>query len=290
MVLAACTLRAATPVWIDTDPSVEAGGHEVDDGFALVQAFHSPELNIRGISAVFGNAPLEKAFPIAQEVARRFGPPHLMVYRGASSAAELGQPSDASRAIAAALRKERLAILAIGPVTNIATVLKLHPELRGRIARIIAVAGRRPGQEFRAANGAPPFRDFNFEMDPAAFQVILDSRVPLVLTGWEVASHVWLTGSDIAGIPYLEQPARDWLKVWKTRFGVDAFNPFDTLAVGYAIAPAGFRCEEVPVKIDGGQLLASKKLAAASHALYCSEPAADFKADLLRRIIIHSGA
>ena len=39
-----------TVVWIDTDPSVEPGGHEVDDGFALIQAFHSAELIIRGIS------------------------------------------------------------------------------------------------------------------------------------------------------------------------------------------------------------------------------------------------
>ena len=46
------------PVWIDTDPSIRPGGYEVDDGFALIQAFHSPELSIRGVSLVFGNEPL----------------------------------------------------------------------------------------------------------------------------------------------------------------------------------------------------------------------------------------
>src|SRR5450759_180792 len=48
-------LHAQTPVWIDTDPSVAVGGHEVDDGFALIQAFHSKEIAIRGISVVFGS-------------------------------------------------------------------------------------------------------------------------------------------------------------------------------------------------------------------------------------------
>ncbi len=30
---------SAKPVWIDTDPSAIPGGHEVDDAFALLQAF-----------------------------------------------------------------------------------------------------------------------------------------------------------------------------------------------------------------------------------------------------------
>jgi inosine-uridine nucleoside N-ribohydrolase len=70
--LLAATIVSAKPVWIDTDPSVQQEGvHEVDDGFALVQAFRSPELQIRGVSVVFGNAPLDQAFPSAQEIMKR---------------------------------------------------------------------------------------------------------------------------------------------------------------------------------------------------------------------------
>ena len=73
-------------VWIDTDPSVALGGHEVDDGLAHIQAFHSPELEIQGISAVFGNAELPRTFSIAKEIVSRFGPTGLNVYEGASGA------------------------------------------------------------------------------------------------------------------------------------------------------------------------------------------------------------
>ena len=55
-------------VWIDTDPAVGIPGADVDDGLALIQAFHSPEMRVRGVSAVFGNAPLEQTFPIATEM------------------------------------------------------------------------------------------------------------------------------------------------------------------------------------------------------------------------------
>ena len=56
---------APLDVWIDTDTAIGVPGADVDDGLALVQAFHSPELVVRGVSSVYGNAPLESTHPIA---------------------------------------------------------------------------------------------------------------------------------------------------------------------------------------------------------------------------------
>jgi inosine-uridine nucleoside N-ribohydrolase len=292
-------------IWIDTDPSVQRGGHEVDDGFALVQAFHSPELQIRGISVVFGNAPLATAFPIGQEIARRFGPEKMPVYRGAASAEELGQETDASLALAAALRTERLTILVLGPATNIATVLRNHPDLATKIDRIIAVAGRRPGQHFQTGRSPQPFRDLNFELDARAFQVILDSGVHLVLAPWEVSSKVWIRQADLDGLvasspalSWLVEPASDWLAVWKQAFAVDGFNPFDTLAVGYALAPDLLHCESLPTRIETLPnditttdspaqkpfFLVSKEIKSGQVVQYCSDVQAKFKMDLLKRL------
>jgi len=297
------TMIFGASVWIDTDPSVQRGAHEVDDGFALLQAFHSPELRIRGVSVVFGNAPLATALPIGKEIVQRFGPPGLPVYSGAAGAQELGTETDASRAMAKALKLERLTILALGPATNVATMLRNHPELARRIDRIIAVAGRKPGQHFLTGKATRPFRDFNFEMDPQAFQAILDSKVPLVLAPWEISSKVWLTRQDLERLamsdPLLEwltTPASDWLDFWKKSFDVDGFNPFDTLAVGYAIDPKMFRCESLPVKIETladdtdsarskAYLLAAKDLDSRRKVEYCFEAQPGFKQDLMARLM-----
>jgi hypothetical protein len=40
----------AGTVWIDTDVSIGSPIREVDDAFALVLAFHSPEIRIAGLS------------------------------------------------------------------------------------------------------------------------------------------------------------------------------------------------------------------------------------------------
>ena len=60
-----------TRIWIDCDPAIGIPGCDVDDGLALIQAFHSPELEVAGVSAVFGNAALEKTFPLAAEISTR---------------------------------------------------------------------------------------------------------------------------------------------------------------------------------------------------------------------------
>lgn len=307
----ATSSRHKTAVWIDTDPSMSPGGHELDDGLALLQAFHSKVLEIRGISVVFGNAPLKTAYPIGREFVQRFGPKGIVVHPGAASAQQLGEETEASRAMAAALQKEKLTLLAIGPLTNVGTVLKNHPEMSSQIDAVIAVAGRRPGQHFSYGTpGAKPFQDFNFEMDPEAFRVLLGATVPVVLAPWEVSSKVWLTAADVekfrsgnAATQWLLQPALDWLKLWKDRFGVDGFNPFDTLAVGYAISPSMLQCEDLPVEIrtmpddvnpekraDGTvpekpYLLVSKDLASKRSVWYCSSPSPQFKDDLMQRLL-----
>lgn len=301
------SVHAQVPVWIDTDPSVAKGGHEVDDGFALIQAFHSEELAIRGVSVVFGNAPLQTAVPIAKELLRLLKA-RTEPYSGAAGASQLRELTPASTALAAALRKEKLTILAIGPVTNVATVLMREPGLAPRIERIIAVAGRRPDQRFIAGTKLQALRDFNFEMDPEAFQVLLDSKVPLVLAPWEISSKVWLTASDLdalhgrnAALDWLYEPAAEWLQLWRKQFGTDGFNPFDTLAVAVVTSPSLIGCETLPVQIrtlpddtapadaraahNKPYLLAARNIDSPHEAQYCYEPKPEFKADLMRRLI-----
>jgi inosine-uridine nucleoside N-ribohydrolase len=303
--------REPVPVWIDTDPAAGLKDRDVDDGLALVQAFHSPELAIRGVSVVFGNASLEEGLPIATTLVERFGPPGLQVWRGAVGPTDLGVETPASLALTGALGRGPLTILMLGPATNVATVLRRNPDVAGKVRAVVAVAGRRPGQRFTTGSTNPSaHRDFNFEQDPAAFAVLLESGVPLVLLPFEISSKIWITAADLdrldrGGEPgrWLAQPARAWLELWREVFAVDGFNPFDTLAVGYVTNPDWMHCHELPVRIRVGPddtteqrmqgtvviekpYLEVADLAGTRRAIYCSEADGRFKADLLRRLTL----
>ncbi len=302
LLCAGLTISGQVPVWIDTDPSMAPGGQEVDDGIALVQAFASREIQIRGVSVVFGNADLETASRIAKEFVGKFGPSGLPVYFGAGSAGELGRETAASIALAAALRREKLTILVLGPATNVATVLKNHPELGERVETVIAVAGRRPGQRFVAGpTQKVPFRDFNFELDPEAFAVLLASKVRVTLAPWEISSAVWITEREVrkasrssAAMEWMLPAIVDWIAFWKTRFGATGFNPFDALAVGVVVNRRDLICNLQGASIESGAsdtspgtkpyLLVRAVDGAARQVTYCHGVRPSFKKDLLRRL------
>ncbi len=258
LLLLACLARASEPidVWLDVDTAnsvVKDRPRDVDDGLAMIYAFNSPELVVRGVSVCFGNADLADAFPVAQEIVRRFASSEIGVSAGAASSADLGKQTDATRALIAALEQRPLVILALGPVTNVAAVLKKRPDLRARIPKVVVCAARRPGFGFHIP-GRPDvvLPDANFEKDVAAMQVLLDSGVPIVFAGYEVSCDTWLAREDLARIGasgengrWIAQTSQAWLERWEKQRGPKGLNPFDTLCVAYLTHPE--LIESIPV-------------------------------------------
>lgn len=260
VLLLAAPTASATDVWLDVDVAAGMFQRDVDDALAMIQAFHSPSLTIRGVSAVFGNSPLDKGLPIAREVAEKFGPAGLYVQPGAAGADELGRSSEAVRAMAVSLRAKPMTILALGPVTNVGTLVMHHPELHDRIERIVMVAARRPDQHFTYPdNQGMPFPDFNFEQDPAAMKRLLATDIRLEFAPWEVSSHVWLYPEDLGTLreaggsgEWIAEKSQSWIAMWRERLGLPGFNPFDTLAVAWVTHPQLIESMEAGIWIELG--------------------------------------
>ena len=237
-------------VWIDTDPSIGLPLREADDGFALIQAFHSPELRIRGISTTYGNAGLPATTRIARDMCARFGAPVGItaddVFAGAASARELGRPTAASEALRAALQAGPLTYLALAPLTNLATLLALDPTAARRIDRVIFVGGRSPGHRFKAGHWNPyEFTDGNFHKDNAAAAALLAAGIPLTLVPVELALGWHLRPKDLRRIgreggeagAYLAARARLWVHLWRLCFAVAGGVVFDCFAILAATHP-----------------------------------------------------
>lgn len=302
LLLASGCVQQAPPraVWLDVDPAVMRGGHEPDDGVAMVQAFHAPELQIRGVSVVFGNAPLDTAYPIAREVAARFGPAGLDVHRGA--AAPSLEPTPASRALAAALAEAPLTVLALGPATNIAAVLSERPDLAGRIETVVLVIGRRPQAPLNFPGGGPNMLDFNFELDPEAAEIVLSIGAPVVLVPFELAAKLPVTAEDWAGLrdtafgEFFREPIGDYLDWFEENTGRRATYPFDSYAVSWLLTPDLLRCDRASVAIrqgpadapsDSGETkpwLVRVPSADGWPVAWCHTPAPGLKHELLRRL------
>ena len=235
--------KAATTVWIDTDPAIGAPWREVDDAFALVLAFHSPEIEIAGISTTYGNAALARTSAVARELVRRFGAAAQLterdVYPGARSASARAQRTVATEALARVLRKKRLTYIALGPLTNLAAFLELHPGLADRIERVICVGGRSPQARFAfGPEKSFAVHDANVFKDPAAVATVLRASPPLLFAPVEIAPELALTSADLrklrdgsAAGDYLFHHTRVWLWFWTNVVREKGGLAFDVIAI-----------------------------------------------------------
>src|SRR5215207_2732373 len=73
-------------VWIDTDAACDGAKADPDDCFAMLVLMHSPNVEVVGISTVFGNAPLSVVDRTTRDLVERVSASsNMLVYSGSSS-------------------------------------------------------------------------------------------------------------------------------------------------------------------------------------------------------------
>lgn len=249
----ACRREAAAPadrrtaVWLDISPAIGDPPRDPGDALALLQAFGSGTLRVRGVSVTFGNVPLVRGYPAAQELMERLDTGLLRPWRGASSPEERAAPTEATALLEEALAAERLTIVAVGPVTTLASVLLRQPAIASRIERIVIVAGRPTSS---APDDPSDPVDPNVMADPASVQVVLDSAAPIALVPASIEAHVGLDATDLdrldegrGPIKLITPSSRAWLQNVSSRTGGAMFPVPAMLAVDVAAHPGDLRCE-----------------------------------------------
>jgi len=196
---------------IDTDPGV-------DDAMAIFLALRSPELKVEAITPVSGNVPLELTLPNALRLVEIAGRTEIPVAAGASFPlvrqlvtakyvhgenglggvdfpAPKTKPSQetAVEIIRRLVRSNpgEITIVAVGPLTNIATVLRSDPEIASMIPAIVIMGG--------ALNhgNVTPAAEFNLYVDPEAARIVFDAGIPLTMVGLDVTEKVLITDAHV---------------------------------------------------------------------------------------------
>ncbi|MBE6985350.1 MAG: nucleoside hydrolase [Ruminococcaceae bacterium] len=206
------------PVWIDGDPGV-------DDAAAIFVAHDREELQIVGISAVAGNAPLDITTKNALCLCDMMQADYP-VYRGASGplmrayedgadfhgadgmgGTNLPAPKRSAETQSAwdALYEEakkhdgKLEVVAMGPLTNIALALSKYPDLKNLIHRIAIMGGS------VTRGNRTPCAEYNIFADPDAAQIVFRSGVKVVMCPLEVTEQAYLTAQELEALRTTEK-------------------------------------------------------------------------------------
>ncbi len=182
---ASCAL-AKTPLILSTDV-----GNEIDDQWAIAYMLASPDFDVRAIiSAHAPSLPAPSAHAtyeiLVDEVEHRLGMNvHPPLFEGSSEPLSGGEPHmnagvdyliEQSKEFSAG---NRLTVLTIGAATDVASAILKDSSVARRI-RVVAMG-------FRSLQEAG--HEYNVENDPKAWQVILDSDVPVVIGAGDVCQR-----------------------------------------------------------------------------------------------------
>jgi len=190
-------MKSQTKVWFDTDIMIgmpDVAAREVDDGITLIMALKQPQIQIVGISSI---TYVDYSFDIINKILNwHHKGANIPIYKGSAFANDVGTENEATKALYLALKKEKLTILALGPMTNIATLIKNHPDIIPQIEKIAICAARTPDLPFNPGNGKLNVFDYNYEFDTASMDVLLNSSIPLEFAGYEPSSFTHIGNID----------------------------------------------------------------------------------------------
>ncbi|MFN3669084.1 MAG: nucleoside hydrolase [Brevundimonas sp.] len=201
---------------IDCDPGV-------DDAVALMLAFGSEGFELLAVTAVGGNAPVEKTARNARILRQIAGRADVPVFRGADrplrrapagagefhGAEGLGDlapfepeaPCADGHAAEAIVDRvmgrpaKSVAVAVLGPLTNLALALRREPALADRLGPVAVMGGARAeGGNITAS------AEFNIWADPEAAAEVLASGCDVVMFGLDATHQVRATETRIAAL------------------------------------------------------------------------------------------
>jgi pyrimidine-specific ribonucleoside hydrolase len=255
------------PILIDCDP-----GH--DDAIALLLALASPEVQLLGVSTVAGNQTLEKTTANAIRVLEFAGRPDIEVAAGADrplvrdphvaanvhgetglDGPDLPPPQkDPVRAHAVEFLADKIrgsnepvTLVPIGPLTNVALLLALHPDARPD--RIVLMGGA------IAEGNVTPAAEFNIWADPEAAARVFKSGIDVTMVGLDVTHRALFTEAHVGRLAgRVGQMVAALLRFYNTFhrnvYNFDGSPIHDALAVASVLNPQLLGTLERNVEID----------------------------------------
>ena len=247
----------------------------VDDALALLLAARSPDLRIKGITCVSGNVPVDLVVRNTLDIMKVADRSHVPVARGMDApliermvnAAEIhGEnglggvdvPESSEKAIAMHAVEflwnelsdsaEPHTIVALAPLTNIATLIRTHPDVIPKIRRVVVMGGAvGPGN-------VTPTTEFNIRQDPEAADIVFGSGIPVLMYTWDVFVQVVFSRTEIekltASSNKCSSLAGELLTSMLKRFGREQASIGDAGAVACLLNADALTTKKMPIAVE----------------------------------------
>ena len=263
-------------VILDTDPGI-------DDAMAIIFAHEHKDIDLIGITTVFGNATIETTTNNALHLKRKFGlsadiamgaasplkiiarDPAAIVH-GNNGLGDIDIPQEdfgtlnnhnAHDYIIEQIHANphEITLIAVGPLTNLALAVQKDPSITGLVKEVIIMGGAF-GHHGHTGN-VSPFAEANIIDDPHAADIVFTSPWPVTVVGLDVTKLSVMDGNYIAKIAkssekygeFLGQITPFYANFHKKAFNMDGFHVHDYSALAYAVDPSLFTTKRGNIRV-----------------------------------------
>lgn len=255
-----------------------------DDSMAILSAFNSEEVEILGLTTIYGNVPTDMATRNAIFLKNRAGRPDVPVYRGSKTSLcgaskeriadfvhgsdgfgntsqkhAVGDPEHGSAAefIVRVVDEHpgEVVILALAALTNIALALQLDPSLQLKLNRIIVLGG-----SITLNGNVNPAAEANIFGDPDAANIVFSRVSKCLLIGLDVTHRCIMTAEDLDNLKgqgkhgtFLHDISQFYLQYHRNSYKMDGIYVHDAAAFTAVVHPEYFEWHagKVLVVTDG---------------------------------------
>ncbi|MBR2544710.1 MAG: nucleoside hydrolase [Erysipelotrichaceae bacterium] len=256
---------------LDCDP-----GH--DDAVAIMMAARHPAIELLGMTIVAGNQTLQKNVRNALNICQHLDL-DVKVYAGCDRplvveerhAGDIhGQTGLDGPVFQPLIRKtedkhavlyiidelmhadEKITVVAIGPLTNIAMAIRLQPAIIEKIDQLVIMGGS------ITDGNVTPAAEFNIYADREAARIVFNSGLDIVMCGLDVTRKAACTQQVIDSMAALNNKAgylfRDMLEVYNRNqnrvFGITAGPLHDPVTIAWLIDSSVLTLKECYVDIE----------------------------------------
>jgi len=296
---------------IDTDPGV-------DDAMAIFYAAAADDIELLGLTSIFGNVTVDMATRNALRLLEAAGldipvaagaktplalPPFTPSFHvhGDEGFGDIPAVTPKGKALEesaadflcrmAREHKGELVLCPIGPLTNIAQAIQQDPEFASNVKRIVLMGG-----SYRESGNITPHAEANIYHDPHAAEVVFASGARVEMVGLDVTHRILCTAEDFsemaAAAPtlggMLQEMSHFYLEFYKSVGKFDGCSLHDPAAVIACTHPHWFTAESVGIEVScegetSGATVTAKDGRAATE-VFTAVDAAKVKAQFMQQI------